>query len=567
MAKVEFDPKTVTLADIGEIYQKAKGIKSKPALGLDSLFKAHANRPVLELFDNTDGESVVRTIIRTAAESGEEGEEKSIKGVMQALRNVNVFLRRELGKEAPDYLLKTEDAKKGAVELFGFEEPAKAKAQLGIDTKPRRLQPFVDGLMDFAERNPDQLPVVRAILFGMNTGLRPGAYVITDKNSGLRPNFYLGEDGALFIPAEATGAKGRKISVPLSAMADKMIQEQLAQNGPNAEFIFSFEDGKPVKSSDVNKVLAQIKVPELIFDASTGKYYDNLMLDKDAKTKKGVQILRNLHTTLGLKAGVDPVVLAKLQGRSGKSSAKGPTGEMFTYESNYPGDVSEFERSQANVFAGTYGEAIRKSELRIQEKNSSFKFDIGNVDTDANTERVTKNTQGFENYFDQPEVESVETPQVDIVQKAEFGTDEAKTDFTKLADIFKKGGLFGFVGAGTYGVFEAGRLAYDKAREEGASMAMAGAAGVGTALYEVAEPVPLAFMRPQPVGEGSELIPDYESRVEEQMSRIRQYDERDDAIDDQMSRIRQYEKREDEEEPGVEVEIFTRDDPRFLTGE
>ena len=58
------------------------------------------------------------------------------------------------------------------------------------------------------------------------------------------------------------------------------------------------------------------------------------------------------------------------------------------------------------------------------------------------------------------------------------------------------------------------------------------------------KPLPLTFIRPQPVGEGSEIIPDYESRVEEQMSRIRQYDE----------------KWQREKEPGVKVELFTRDD-------
>jgi len=340
MAKVDFDPNTVTLAEIGEIYQQSQGIKSKPTFN-QKLFGPYMNRPVLELFDDADGDSIARTLVRTAAENGTIPE-STLKGLMQNLRNVNVFLRKNMGRDAPSYLLKTDDAKQGALDLFGFDEPAKAKADLGISMTKARREKFFNELLRYGAENPAEMPAVRAIIFGMNTGLRPGAYVVTGANSGMRPDYYMDDTGALYIPPEATGAKGRKITVPLNAMADSMIQQQLAM-GTKSDYIFSFEDGSPVKSADVNKVLANVRVPRIIFDAASGKYYDSFMLDADAKTKKGVQILRNYHTTWGTSNGVDPVVLAKLQGRSGKSSVRGPTGEMFTYESPYPGEVSEYE--------------------------------------------------------------------------------------------------------------------------------------------------------------------------------------------------------------------------------
>lgn len=400
MAKVEFDPRSVTLGEIGAIYQTAQETKSKPTFN-QKLFGSYMNTPVIDLFDDSNGDSVVRTLVRTAAENGTIPE-STLKTLMQNLRNVNVFLRKELGREAPDFLLKTDDAKQGAAELFGFEEPAKAKADLGIDTRAPKRQEFFDELLQYGAKNPDQMPAVRAIIFGMNTGLRPGAYIVTGKDSGMRPDYYLPEDGALWIPAEATGAKGRKISVPLNAMADSMIQQQLA-DGTKSENIFSYKDGKPVTSSDVNKILGEVKVPRLIYDASTGKYYDNFMLDAEAKTKKGIQILRNYHTTFGLKNGVDPVVLAKLQGRSGKSSARGATGELFTYESQFPGEVSEFEREQANVFAATFQPEIQKSKTVIQNiVQPDFQFDTGDVTTDVSQTRVTSSTAGFEGYFDRP---------------------------------------------------------------------------------------------------------------------------------------------------------------------
>ena len=414
MAKVEFDPNTVTLGEIGEIYQKSQETKSKPTFN-QKLFGKYMDTPVVELFDDADGDSIVRTLIRTAAENGEIPE-STLKGLMQNLRNVNVFLRRQMGKEAPSYLLKTDDAKQGALDLFGFEEPAKAKAELGISMTPERRQAFFTELLKYGAENPKEMPAVRAVIFGMNTGLRPGAYIITGKDSGMKPSYYLPEDGALYIPPEATGAKGRKITVPLNAMADSMIQQQLAM-GLKGEYIFAFEDGSPVKSADVNKVLGNVKVPRFIFNAADGKYYDSFMLDADAKTKKGVQILRNYHATWGASNGVDPVVLAKLQGRSGKSSARGPTGELFTYVSNYPGEVSEYEREQANQFAATYQKDIEKSKQVITNiVDPTFQFDTGSVDTDVARERITTSTDGFQGYFDRPVAEKAPEPTVDITE-------------------------------------------------------------------------------------------------------------------------------------------------------
>lgn len=414
MAKVEFDPNTVTLGDIGNIYQTAQDIKSKPTFN-QKLFGEYMDVPVLELFDDSKGDPIARTIIRTAAES-ETIPENSLKGLMQNLRNVNVFLRRQMGKDAPDYLLKTDDAKQGALELFGFDEPAKAKAKLGISMTPERREKFFTELLKYGAENPKEMPAVRAVIFGMNTGLRPGAYVVTGKGSGMRPDYYLDDAGALFIPPEATGAKGTLITVPLNAMADSMVQQQLAL-GTKAEYIFSFEDGTPVKSADINKILAKVKVPKMIYEASTRKYYDTFMLSPEAKTKKGVQILRNYHTTWGTSNGVDPVVLAKLQGRSGKSSVRGSTGEMFTYESIYPGEVSPYEREEANRFAATFQPELERVKTVIRENvNPDFQFDTGNVDTDAVTTRITSSTAGFEEYFNRPVADEVEQPTVSITE-------------------------------------------------------------------------------------------------------------------------------------------------------
>jgi len=565
MAKVEFDPRTVTLGEIGEIYQKSQGTKSKPTFTKD-LFNKYMDVPVLELFDDTDGDSIVRTLVRTAAEN-EDIPESSLKSLMQNLRNVNVFLRRQMGKEAPPYLIKTDDAKQGALDLFGFEEPAKAKAELGISMTPERRQQFFTELLKYGAENPKEMPAVRAVIFGMNTGLRPGAYVITGKDSGMRPDYYLPEDGALYIPPEATGAKGRKITVPLNAMADSMIQQQLAM-GLKGDYIFSFEDGKPVKSADVNKVLANVKVPRFIFNEADGKYYDNFMLDKDAATKKGVQILRNYHATWGASNGVDPVVLAKLQGRSGKSSARGPTGELFTYVSNYPGEVSEYEREQANQFAATYQKDIEKSKSVIHNiVDPTFTFDTGNVSTDVVQERITTSTEGFENYFDRPVTESTPTVTIGTAEKKAVSDSSRASWVDKLTKLGKSG----LGGLGVLAIGTAAEEAYSQELQRGGTEGTAVAAGVLRGGYELLEtPVMMGVTPAKTAGpELADQPADLPGKGPQETEFTRQQaisamDARQAAIDEQMSRIRAYDERAaldrqmNELKPDIEVKYPAR---------
>ena len=129
----------------------------------------------------------------------------------------------------------------------------------------------------------------------------------------------------------------------------------------------------------------------------------------------------------------------------------------------------------------------------------------------------------LKSFFSSKEAGST-TPQgiIDVGTEKPEISEESKSKFK----AFAKNGMKVLGGWGIYGLLKLGDLPTIKL-EVGAGQAMAGVAGIGTGLYEIAEPLPLTFIRPQPVGEGSEIIPDYESRVEEQMSRIRQYDERE----------------------------------------
>ncbi|MGB1931991.1 MAG: hypothetical protein ACPHL8_02965, partial [Flavobacteriales bacterium] len=41
---------------------------------------------------------------------------------------------------------------------------------------------------------------------------------------------YFPESGSLYIPSEAKGAKGKSVSIPLSALADSILQDRIKNN-------------------------------------------------------------------------------------------------------------------------------------------------------------------------------------------------------------------------------------------------------------------------------------------------------------------------------------------------
>lgn len=76
-----------------------------------------------------------------------------------------------------------------------------------------------------------------------------------------------------------------------------------------------------------------------------------------------------------------------------------------------------------------------------------------------------------------------------------------------MSDFFKGFGKFALAGLGITGVVTASRDAYAKEMQESGSTLRAIGAGAATGAYEALEPTPLAFMRPQEAGKGSDIVP------------------------------------------------------------
>lgn len=389
----EINPQTITIGELARVYSEEQGLKKPLALG--TILSPYKDMPALEFFDESNTEvSEARSALKKA--QGEVSD-NAIKGALKNLRYLSNRLYNAYDRNPPEFLVSNDkNTPKAAQEFFGVKEPAKAVSTLNVNPDPEVRREFVQELMDYAAANPDKKPHVRAILFGLNTGFRPNA------NIGVTPGQYIPSKGALYIRPEATGAKGRAISVPLNDIADSMLQQQLRENKDAVEStgrIFVDTNGKPLKTSDINSVLEQIKVPELIYDEKTGEYFDSFKPPGGDSSKFGMSLFRNYHTTVSRKLGMNDLVLAKLQGRSTKSYGKGSTGELSTYDSAFPGDVSDYEREQANILTQAYGPDIDNAQKIVRQTNPDFTFDWGGESDEVKT-RVTELTEGYgSDYF------------------------------------------------------------------------------------------------------------------------------------------------------------------------
>lgn len=391
----EFNPTTVTLGKLAEIYSEEQNLRNPISLG--TILGPYKDMSALEFFDESNTEI---SEARAALKKAQQGEvsQNAVKTALKNLRYLSNRLYNAYDRNPPEFLISNEkNTPKVAQEFFGVKEPPKAVSSLQVNPDPEVRKEFIQELMDYAAANPDKKPHVRAILFGLNTGFRPNA------NIGVTTGQYIPGKGALYIRPDVVGAKGNPISVPLNDIADSMLQQQLREYKDAIEStgkIFVDNNGKPLKTSDINAVLEQIKVPELVYDAKSGEYYDSFKPAGADGSKFGMSLFRNYHTTVSRKLGMNDLVLAKLQGRSTKSYGKGSTGELSTYDSAFPGDVSDYEREQANILTGAYGPDIDDAKRNIKSiTDPDFDFDWGG-DTDTVKSRVTEATEGYgSDYF------------------------------------------------------------------------------------------------------------------------------------------------------------------------
>lgn len=380
----ELDPKTATLREVAEAYaEKSKRGKAFVTSSLQ-FFKDIADEPgsALRLFEkDPEGNTLLSKTFKGTEDTS------TVKTAMQNLRQVGLTLKESVGPDTQEYKLLPDKAPNTDLNnrIFGRSEPAKAASEVAINPDKAKMSQLFAGVSKYLD-NPNTKAIAQAIIFNLNTGLRPNAA------AGLQVNAYKPDSGAIYIEAETKGAKGRAVNIPLNPIADSILQENLAAG--NKENFFVKPNGKIVTSSDMTDLLKDVKVKDIAFDAATGKYFDTLA-PAGFTGKKGSALLRNIHATVGQSIGVDQDRLAFLQGRSLKSAGKSSTGELTTYQQAFPGAVGEVDRQNANMFASFWGDAAKEAGFDIQSK-------IPMPET-----RITTATAGYEGYFDLPVREEV----------------------------------------------------------------------------------------------------------------------------------------------------------------
>ena len=382
----ELDPKTATIREVAQAYATKNKRGDAFVTSSVQFFKNIADEPgsAMRLFEkDADG---VTLLARTFKESEDSS---TVKTAMQNLRQVGLTLKGLYGPDTPEYNLLPDEKPNTELNkrIFGRAEPAKAVAAIGINPDRKSMGALFSGVAKYLD-DPKTRPIAQAIIFNLNTGLRPNAV------GQLQISSYGSEKGSLFIDAETKGTKGRSVNIPLNPLADSILQSNLPR-ARETGFFFTKENGKPVTSEDMTKLLREVKVPKIMFDQNTNTYYDTLSPD-NFKGKKGSALLRNVHATIGYSVGIPMERLAYLQGRSLKAASE--SAEQGTYLVNYPHVVGDVDRGHASMFSSFFADAAKEAGFDIGERMP------------LPTERITTATPGYESYFDLPVAEKAPEP-------------------------------------------------------------------------------------------------------------------------------------------------------------
>ena len=347
--------------------------------------------------------------------------------------------------------------------------------------------------------DPTTRPAALAIIFNLNTGLRPNAVL------GLTLDQYFPDSGAVYVESDAKGAKGRAVNIPLNPVADAILQELLVGKQPGDRF-FTKSTGAKVRTADVNKILRAVKVPKIMYDQATKTFYDSLH-PEDGPSKSGSPLLRNVHSSVSLSIGIPQERTAYLQGRSLKAASKGSTGELATYQKAFPGEVSDIDREFSSQVSSFYGKSAKAAGFDIQSK------------IPMPESRITTQTAGYENYFDlpvkdeAPQVKALEPEKADLIPEsnpeARARLEQKGFDAEGMADAISKYLNKGAkVVAGAVGLETARQLITEPAAFA-KDVAIEGAALAAKAPLSVAGALPM-ILESSPAGAESDVVPDFE---------------------------------------------------------
>jgi len=453
---MDFDSKELTLRQAAEIYatqyaKKRKGFDNPADVqrfvaSTISMFKDIADEPgsAVALFIPDENDKRARTPLAKLFEDTA-ADDQPVKKAMQNLRLIGHNVLKaglkptdELYQHMPDSAVASDKNER----LFGRGEPAKGESLVAINPDENIQKEFFAKL-SAKTANPETRKSALAALFLLNTGVRPEIL------ENLRFDHYNAEKGALYIPGDIGGAKGRPINIPLNPVADAIIQEFMKErieggfadsDGPNKIFFKYSKTGNKgpidLKPKDVTDVLRDIKVGNkenfgLIYDEKTQRHYDTLTPPELASAKSGSRLLRNFHATLGDRLfGIPAERLAYLEGRTLKSVRKNlQTGSLEVYQVTFPFDVNEDDRAFASRFASFTQDASEDLGLDFTR--------VIDLETASQT-RIFGDDPRYSSYFKTPTEKAPDIPESLIVVSADdkgLGIDEKTLETLKKKPV------------------------------------------------------------------------------------------------------------------------------------
>ena len=281
----------------------------------------------------------------------------------------------------------------------------KTEANYAIRDNPEVIRTWFEGLETHATEKAADRPIVEAIKFGANTGFRPSLIENLQRN-----NVNVLEDGTIMLvyPTSARGVKdsatkggGRKGSkiwrVPLNKEAGDIVRERLqvlkslGLEGKTDNLFFLNDPSKnkrtSVTTTHINRVLGEVTSEGIIEDLDSfdpnenrGIRYDSLHIKKVDRSKSGAQMLRNMHTHLAHRAGLDPRIIDYLQGRVAEQSINQKLGYLKPASDATPPD---------NVLAELFKFGTYFNKIGVPQKD----YQAGAIGTNQIGDNISENAQ------------------------------------------------------------------------------------------------------------------------------------------------------------------------------
>ena len=452
--------KDSTLREILETYQSRQGRGPEFVTEGLKLFKDVADKPgsALDLFrPDDDGRTLAGKRFKAKElQNIEDGLDKGsgLIGPMKSIRLVGVDLKGVIGPKDNMYQYLPDEKTNTVVNkrIFEIKEPPKPVSLVAANPNKAKLNELFVKIAEF-KKNPQLEAVADALLFNIQNGLRANAA------AGLRIGDYFPENMSIYIDAEAKGAKGKSVSVPLGALADSILQDRIKNNKVKeingVKHFFVKPNGKKVTSTDMTALLKRVKVENILYDQKKKKYYNSLAPLDDAPGKTGSPLIRNLHTQLAFNANIvgGEGRIAYLQGRSLTSVKMDEVGDLIKYKVDFPGaiDPDGVDARNANKIGNIFADSAKK-----------YGYDLS-----GKVPRITEKTKGFSDYFKSP----VQDKAPDVQTVHGEPSKGLKDKLAKFGVALKgKGPLLSTLGAAILApsIYEQARAANIKAlREEG----------------------------------------------------------------------------------------------------